>query len=130
MKALLFPGEGSQIVGMGVEFYNNFKKVKNLFQEADESLKFKISKIILDGPESELKLTKNTQPAILTVSFSIYNILGKKIFEQIAYNIEKGTNIFLWNGRDFNKQEVATGMYFVQLEQNTTIHNQKIIFMK
>jgi hypothetical protein len=64
------------------------------------------------------------------IRFSIYNILGKKIFEQIAYNIEKGTNIFLWNGRDFNKQEVATGMYFVQLEQNTTIHNQKIIFMK
>tara|TARA_B110000444_G_scaffold28253_1_gene23276 strand:+ start:3699 stop:6437 length:2739 start_codon:yes stop_codon:yes gene_type:complete len=64
------------------------------------------------------------------IRFSIYNILGKKIFEQIAYNIKKGTNTFLWNGRDFNKQEVATGMYFVQFEQNTTIHNQKIIFVK
>ena len=75
MNALLFPGQGSQIVGMGLEFYNNFNIVKNFFKEADEKLEFPISKIILKGPEEDLKLTKNTQPAILTVSFSIYKVL-------------------------------------------------------
>ena len=75
MNALLFPGQGSQIVGMGSEFYNNFEIVKKIFKEADDKLKFKISKIILDGPEDDLKLTKNTQPAILTVSYAIFSVL-------------------------------------------------------
>ena len=75
MKAILFPGQGSQIVGMGLEFYNNFSIVKKIFDEADEKLNFKISNIILNGPENELQLTKNTQPAILTVSYSIFSVL-------------------------------------------------------
>ena len=75
MSALLFPGQGSQIVGMGLEFYKDFEIVKKIFKEADEKLSFPISKIILEGPENELQLTKNTQPAILTVSFSIYKVL-------------------------------------------------------
>ena len=75
MNALLFPGQGSQIVGMGSEFYNNFDIVKKIFQEADDKLKYNISKIILSGPEDELQLTKNTQPAILTVSYSIFKVL-------------------------------------------------------
>ena len=78
MNAILFPGQGSQIVGMGSEFYNNFALVKNIFEEADEKLKYKISKIILEGPEDQLKLTKNTQPAILTVSFAIFSVLVKE----------------------------------------------------
>jgi [acyl-carrier-protein] S-malonyltransferase len=78
MKAILFPGQGSQLVGMGSEFYNNFSIVKELFAEADETLKFKISKIILDGPESDLKLTQNTQPSILLVSYSIFTVLKKE----------------------------------------------------
>ena len=78
MNAILFPGQGSQIVGMGSEFYNNFTLVKNIFEEADEKLKYKISKIILNGPENELKLTKNTQPAILTVSYAIFSVLVKE----------------------------------------------------
>ena len=54
MNSILFPGQGSQIVGMGVEFYNNFKIVKKIFQEADDKLNYKISKIILEGPEEKL----------------------------------------------------------------------------
>ena len=75
MKAILFPGQGSQIVGMGSEFYNNFSTVRKIFDEADERLGFKIYKIILQGPESDLKLTQNTQPSILLVSYSIFTVL-------------------------------------------------------
>tara|TARA_Y100000816_G_scaffold282714_1_gene258733 strand:- start:387 stop:1325 length:939 start_codon:yes stop_codon:yes gene_type:complete len=75
MNAILFPGQGSQIVGMGSEFYNNFEIVKKIFKEADDKLNYKISKIILEGPEDQLKLTQNTQPAILTVSYAIFSVL-------------------------------------------------------
>ena len=76
MSALLFPGQGSQIVGMGSEFYNNFGIVKKIFKQADEKLNFPISKMILEGPEDQLQLTENTQPAILTVSYSIFKTLS------------------------------------------------------
>ena len=75
MSALLFPGQGSQMVKMGSEFYDNFDIVKKIFKDADEKLNFSLSKIILDGPEEQLTLTKNTQPAILTVSYSIFKVL-------------------------------------------------------
>ena len=78
MKALLFPGQGSQIVGMGSEFFNNFEVVKKIFSEADDTLNFKISKLILEGPAAELKLTKNTHPAIMAVSYSIFCVLKKE----------------------------------------------------
>ena len=89
MNAILFPGQGSQIVGMGLEFYNNFEIVKKIFKEADDKLNYKISKIILDGPEDKLKLTENTQPAILTVSYAIFSVLKKE------YNFDfKSTKFF------------------------------------
>jgi len=89
MNAILFPGQGSQIVGMGSEFYNNFEIVKKIFQEADDKLNYKISKIILEGPEDKLRLTQNTQPAILTVSYAIFSVLKKE------YNFDfKSTKFF------------------------------------
>ena len=78
MIAILFPGQGSQTVGMGTEFYNKFDLVKKIFKQADEKLSFPISKIILEGPEDELQLTKNTQPAILTVSYSIFKVMAEE----------------------------------------------------
>ena len=60
---------------MGKEFYNNFDKVKEIFKQADDKLNFSISNMILEGPENDLQLTKNTQPAILTVSYSIFRTL-------------------------------------------------------
>lgn len=75
MNALLFPGQGSQAVGMALEFYKEFKIVKEIFDQADNKLNFKISKMILEGPENQLQLTQNAQPAILTVSYSIFTVL-------------------------------------------------------
>ena len=78
MFSVIFPGQGSQIVGMGNEFFNKFDYVKKLFKEADETLNFSLSKLILDGPKDELDLTINTQPAIFLISFSIFNIVKKE----------------------------------------------------
>jgi len=78
MRAILFPGQGSQYVGMGSDFYKKFDSVKKIFKTVDETLGFSLSKLILGGPEEELRLTKNTQPAIMTVGVSIYNVLNNE----------------------------------------------------
>ena len=78
MFSVIFPGQGSQIVGMGKEFYDKFDLVKNLFKEADESLNYPLSKIILDGPKEKLDLTANTQPAIFLISYAIFNVVKKE----------------------------------------------------
>ena len=78
MFSVIFPGQGSQIVGMGKEFYDKFDLVKNLFKEADETLNFSLSKLILEGPKEELDLTKNTQPAIFLISYSIFSVIKKE----------------------------------------------------
>ena len=78
MKAILFPGQGSQYVGMGSDFYQKFDLVKNIFNTVDKTLGFSLSNIILNGPESELKLTKNTQPAIMAIGVSIFKVLNEE----------------------------------------------------
>ena len=78
MFSVIFPGQGSQMIGMGKEFYDKFDLVKNLFKEADDTLNFSISKLILEGPKEELDLTANTQPAIFLISYSIYHVIKKE----------------------------------------------------
>ena len=78
MRAVLFPGQGSQYVGMGSDFYKKFDSTKFLFEIVDKTLGFSLSNIIFNGPEAELKLTQNTQPAIMTVGVCIFNVLNKE----------------------------------------------------
>ena len=78
MFSVIFPGQGSQIVGMGKGFYDKFELVKSIFKEADETLNYSISKLIFEGPKEELDLTANTQPAIFLISYSIFNVIKKE----------------------------------------------------
>ncbi len=78
MFSVLFPGQGSQAVGMVKNLYNNFSYVKSLFHQADEILNISLSKMILEGPKELLDETENTQPAIFLASYSIFNVIKKE----------------------------------------------------
>ena len=78
MFSIVFPGQGSQTIGMGKDFFENYDLVKDLFKEADESLGTNLSKIILEGPKDKLDLTVNTQPAIFLISYSIFQVMKKE----------------------------------------------------
>ena len=83
MNAVLFPGQGSQYVGMGLDFYKKFDSVKKTFEIVDKTLGFSLTQIILEGPEEKLKSTKNTQPAIMTLGVCIFNVLN----HEFNYNL-------------------------------------------
>jgi [acyl-carrier-protein] S-malonyltransferase len=76
--ALLFPGQGSQVVGMGKELADNYPVARQTFEEADEALGYKLSRVCFEGPEEQLKLTEITQPAILTTSVAAWRVLQEK----------------------------------------------------
>lgn len=77
--AVVFPGQGSQFVGMGKDFYDKFDEVKEFYSNADKALGYSLSDIMFNGPESDLKLTQNTQPALVTMSASIWSLIKDKV---------------------------------------------------
>ena len=85
MFSVIFPGQGSQIVGMGKDFYDKYSLVQDLFKEADDTLGFSLSNLILNGPKENLDLTENTQPAIFLISYSVFKIIK----EEFNINLNK-----------------------------------------
>ena len=88
MFSVIFPGQGSQTVGMAQDLYNKFEIAKKIFKSVDDILGYSLSNIIFKGNISDLNLTKNTQPAIMTVGYTIYTVLKKE------FNINLNTGKF------------------------------------
>jgi [acyl-carrier-protein] S-malonyltransferase len=82
--AFIFPGQGSQYVGMGKDLYEGSAAAKTIFDKADDTLGFSISRICFDGPEEELKQTKNTQPAIFLHSIVLFHLINTVPFDMAA----------------------------------------------
>ncbi|NMN66919.1 [acyl-carrier-protein] S-malonyltransferase [Candidatus Pelagibacter ubique] len=78
MFSVIFPGQGSQLVGMGKDFHEKYSLVRELFNEADDTLGFSLSNLILKGPKEDLDLTENTQPAIFLISYLIFKLIKKE----------------------------------------------------
>ena len=85
MFSVIFPGQGSQLVGMGKDLHNKYSLIKDLFKEADDTLGFSLSKLVLSGPKEELDLTENTQPAVFLISYSIF----KLVKDEFKINLNK-----------------------------------------
>ncbi|MBA2541891.1 MAG: ACP S-malonyltransferase [Deltaproteobacteria bacterium] len=92
--ALLFPGQGSQRVGMGRDLVHKFEVAKRTYEEADDALGFAISKLCFDGPEDDLTLTKHTQPAILTTSIAVFRCLLER---GLQFDIVAGHSLGEWS---------------------------------
>ena len=78
MFSVIFPGQGSQLIGMGKDLHNKYTLVKDLFKKADDTLGFSLSNLILNGPKADLDLTENTQPAIFLISYSIFKLIKEE----------------------------------------------------
>ena len=107
--AVVFPGQGSQYVGMGKDFYENYEISKNIMDKADEVLGFKLTDIMFNGPEDELKLTFNTQPALLTTSIAIWEVIKDKVKHDAfaGHSLGEYSAIVAANGMSFEDAVLA-----------------------
>ncbi len=123
MYSVIFPGQGSQIVGMAKEFYETYDYVKDFFLYSDEILKKKLSKIILEGSQQELDLTVNTQPAIFLASYSIFKVIEK----QNKLNFKKAK---YYAGHSLGEYSALCCAGSISFEQTLNILNSRAIAMQ
>jgi len=114
MISVVFPGQGSQKVGMGLDFFNKFEHVKHTFNYADEILNYKISDLILNGPQDKLNQTTFTQPAIYLIGYAITEVLRKET------NFFKN-NINFFAGHSLGEYTALTAANAITLEQGLTL---------
>ena len=123
MRAVLFPGQGSQYVGMGCDFYEKYDLVKKIFDKVNSTLGFSLSDLILNGPEEKLKLTQNTQPAIMTVGVSIFEVLKKH------FNVTIKDSIF-FAGHSLGEYTALVCAGSLSLEKAAYLLNERGKFMQ
>ena len=114
MFSLIFPGQGSQTVGMCREFYKKFNLIKTIFKNADEILNYPLTKIIFEGPKEELDFTENTQPAIFLVGHSIFSLLTK----EFEFDISK---TLFFAGHSLGEYTALNSAGFLQFEDTLKI---------
>ena len=114
MFSLIFPGQGSQTVGMCKELYNKFELIKKIFKSADEILNFPLSKLIFEGPKQELDFTENTQPSIFLVGYSIFTLLK----EEFKFD---DTKVLFFAGHSLGEYTALSSAGFLNFEDSLRI---------
>ena len=114
-RAFIFPGQGTQVVGMGKEIAKAFPAAKHVFEEVDEALKQKLSKVIFEGPEKELLLTENAQPAVMAVSMALIRILQS----EASFNVVKDCKFVA--GHSLGEYSALTAVQAIELQDTARV---------
>ncbi len=114
MFSLIFPGQGSQTVGMCRELYNKFELIKKIFKSADEILDFPLTKVIFEGPKQELDFTENTQPSVFLVGYSIFKLLK----EEFEFD---DTKVLFFAGHSLGEYTALSSAGFLNFEDTLRI---------
>ena len=124
MNILAFPGQGSQKIGMGKIFYENFSVAKSVFEEVDDTLNFKLSKLIFDGNINELSLTSNTQPALMAVSIAILRVF----LEEYKINVNQKFKFVC--GHSLGEYSALVAADCISLKDGLSLVNKRGILME